>query len=183
MPNGKTGNVRHGIDGTGLRGAVVHLIGTDVRHAVSSIVNGHCFRGQPAVPLDESHAVGGPAAQPVGTDKIFVAADTVRILIQFVGKERFGQHIAIGSPDIAPTGFPCVYGVGYKVSGVFTVGIGESRDVQVNTASISAKELTVVIPAARSAGDHGIDVVDIALVILCDRPAQLCFQIGIRLIQ
>ena len=74
-------------------------------------------------------------------------------------------------------------GVGYKVSGVFTVGIGESRDVQVNTASISAKELTVVIPAARSAGDHGIDVVDIALVILCDRPAQLCFQIGIRLIQ
>ena len=73
--------------------------------------------------------------------------------------------------------------VGHKVSSIFAVGIGESRDVQVDTASISAKELTVVIPAARSAGDHGIDVVDIALVVLCDRPAKLCFQIGIRLIQ
>ena len=72
---------------------------------------------------------------------------------------------------------------GHKVSSIFAVGIGKSRDVQVDTASISAKELTVVIPAARSAGDHGIDVVDIALVVLCDRPAKLCFQIGICLIQ
>ena len=148
-----------------------------------SIVNGHRFRGQPAIALDESHAVGSPAAQPVGTDKIFVAADTVRVLFQLVGKECFGQHIAVGAPDIAPTGFPCVDSVGHKVSGIFAVGIGESRDVQVDTAAISAKELTAVIPAARSAGDHGIDVVDIALVVLCDRPAKLCFQIGIRLIQ
>ena len=126
MPNGKTGNVRHGIDGTGLRGAVVHLIGTDVRHAVSSIVDGHRFRGQPAIALDESHAVGGPSTQPVGTDKIFVAADTVRILFQLVGKERFGQHIAVGPPDIAPARFPCVDGVGHKVSSIFAVGIGKS---------------------------------------------------------
>ena len=182
MPNRKARNVRHGVDGSGLRGAVVHLIGTDVRHAVSSIVNGHCFRGQPAVPLDESHAVGGPAAQPVGTDKIFVAADTVRILIQFVGKERFGQHIAIGSPDIAPAGLPCVGGVGHKVGCIFIGGINKGGDVQVDTAAISAKEFTAVIPTTRSAGNHRINVVDIALVILCDRPAQLCFQIGIRLI-
>ena len=126
MPNGKAGNIRHGIDGAGLCGAVVHLVGTDIRHPVGTIVNGHRFRGQPSVSLDESHAVGSPAAQPVGTDKIFVAADTVRILFQLVGKERFGQHIAIGPPDIAPARFPCVDGVGHKVSSIFAVGVGES---------------------------------------------------------
>ena len=74
-------------------------------------------------------------------------------------------------------------GVGHKVGCIFIGGINKGGDVQVDTASISAKELAVVIPAARSAGNHGIDVVDIALVILCDRPAQLCFEICIRLMQ
>ena len=31
MPNGKTGNVRHGVDGAGLCGTVVHLISPDVK--------------------------------------------------------------------------------------------------------------------------------------------------------
>ncbi len=40
-----------------------------------------------------------------------------------------------------------------------------------------------IAAAACGAGNHGIDVVDVALIILRDCPAKLCFQIGIRLIQ
>ena len=65
----------------------------------------------------------------------------------------------------------------------FIGGINKGGDVQVDTASISAKELAAVAAAACGAGDHGIDVVDVALIILCDRPAQLCFEICIRLMQ
>ena len=72
-------------------------------------------------------------------------------------------------------------GVGHKVGGILGSRICKGRDVQVDTASISAKEFTVVISAACGAGDHGIDVVDVALIILRDRPAQLCFEICIRL--
>ena len=73
-------------------------------------------------------------------------------------------------------------GVGHKVGCIFIGGINKGGDVQVDTASISAKELAAVAAAACGAGDHGIDVVDVALIILRDRPAQLRFQICIRLI-
>ena len=73
-------------------------------------------------------------------------------------------------------------GVGHKVGCIFIGGINKGGDVQVDTASISAKEFAAVAAAAFGAGDHGIDVVDVALIILRDRPAQLRFQIGIRLI-
>ena len=59
MPNRKARNVRHGVDGSGLRGAVVHLVCTDIRHPMGTVVDGHRFRGQPAVALDEPYAVGG----------------------------------------------------------------------------------------------------------------------------
>ena len=39
MPNRKAGDVRHGIDGPRLRGVVVHLICTDVRHAMGAILD------------------------------------------------------------------------------------------------------------------------------------------------
>ena len=73
-------------------------------------------------------------------------------------------------------------GVGHKVGCIFIGGINKGGDVQVDTASIPAKEFTIVISAACGACDHGIDVVDVALIIPRDRPAQLRFQIGIHLI-
>ena len=73
-------------------------------------------------------------------------------------------------------------GVGHKVGCIFIGGINKGGDVQVDTASTPTKELAAVAAAACGAGDHGVDVVDVALIILCDRPAQLRFQIGIRLI-
>jgi len=87
MPNRKARNVRHGVDGPGLRGAVVHLVCTDIRHPMGTVVDGHRFRGQPAVALDEPYAVGGPAAQPIGADDVLMIANTVRVLRHLVGEE------------------------------------------------------------------------------------------------
>lgn len=72
--------------------------------------------------------------------------------------------------------------IGNKIGGILGSRICKGGDVQVDTASIPAKELAAVAAAACGTGDHGIDVVDVALVILRDRPAQLRFQIGIHLI-
>ena len=74
-------------------------------------------------------------------------------------------------------------GVGHKVGCIFIGGINKGGDVQVDTASISAKELAAVAAAAYGAGNHGIDVVDVALIILRNCSAKMCFQIGIRLRQ
>ena len=87
MPNRKAGDVRHGIDGPRLRGVIVHLVCANIRHPVGAVVDGHRFRGQPAVALDEPHAVGCPAAQPVGADDVLVIANTVRVLRYLVGEE------------------------------------------------------------------------------------------------
>ena len=80
MPNRKAGDVRHGIDGPRLRGVVVHLICTDVRHAMGAILDLHRLSIQPAVALDEPYAVGSSAAQPVGADDVLMVANTVRVL-------------------------------------------------------------------------------------------------------
>ena len=73
-------------------------------------------------------------------------------------------------------------GIGHKVGCIFIGGINKGGDVQVDTASIPAKEFTAVISTTHSAGDHRINVVDVVLIVLRDRPAQLRFQIGIHLI-
>ena len=54
---------------------------------MGTIVDGHRFRGQPAIALDEPYAVGGPAAQPVGADDFLMIANTVRVLRHLVGEE------------------------------------------------------------------------------------------------
>ena len=74
-------------------------------------------------------------------------------------------------------------GVGHKVGGILGGGICEGRDVQLDTASVTAEELAAVASTACGSGYHGVDVIDIALVILRDRPAELRFQIGVCLIQ
>ena len=74
-------------------------------------------------------------------------------------------------------------GIGHKVGGVFIAGIAEYRDIQINAVALPAKELATVATTVRSTSNHGIDVVDVALIILRDRPAQLCFEICIRLMQ
>lgn len=87
MPNRKAGNVRHCANGAGFPGVIVHLVCADIRHPMGTIVDGHRFRGQPAVALDEPYAVGGPAAQPVTTDEVLMIANTVRVLRHLVGEE------------------------------------------------------------------------------------------------
>ena len=74
-------------------------------------------------------------------------------------------------------------GVGHEVRGILGGGICEGGDVQFNTAAITTEELAAVAATACGSGDHGVDVVDVALVILCDGPAELRLQIGVCLIQ
>ena len=73
--------------------------------------------------------------------------------------------------------------VGHEVSGILGGGICEDGDVQFNTASVTTEEIAAVVAAACGSGDHGVDVIDVALVILRDCAAELCFQIGVCLIQ
>ena len=80
VPNGKTRDIRHGIDDPRHRGVVVHLICTDVRHAMGAILDLHRLSIQPAITLDKSNAVGSSAAQPIGADDVLVIANTVRVL-------------------------------------------------------------------------------------------------------
>ena len=87
MPNRKAGDVRHCANGSGFPCVIVHLVCADIRHPMGTIVDGHRFRGQPAVAFDESHAVGGPAAQPIGADDVLMIANTVRVLRHLVGEE------------------------------------------------------------------------------------------------
>ena len=80
MPNRKAGNVRHGVDGSGLRGAVVHLVCTDIRHPMGTVVDGHRFRGKPAVALDKSYTVGCSTAQPAGADEALMITNAIWVL-------------------------------------------------------------------------------------------------------
>ena len=73
-------------------------------------------------------------------------------------------------------------GVGHKVGCIFVGGINKGGDVQFYTSITTGDKAAIIAAAACGAGDHGIDVVDVALIILRDRPAQFRFQIGIRLI-
>ena len=74
-------------------------------------------------------------------------------------------------------------GVGHKVSGILGGGIGEGGDVQLNAAPIPSEILAAVAAATHGTGYHGIDVVDVAFVILRDCSAQMGFQIGVCLVQ
>ena len=80
MPNRKAGDVRHCANGSGFFGVIVHLVCADIRHPMGTVVDGHRFRGQPAVAFDKSNAVGSSAAQPVGADDVLMVANTVRVL-------------------------------------------------------------------------------------------------------
>lgn len=73
--------------------------------------------------------------------------------------------------------------VGYEVICVFCCGIFECRDVQVYAAALTAQICSAVAGSSYCARDHRIDVIDITAVIICDEPAQLCFQICVYLIQ
>ena len=73
--------------------------------------------------------------------------------------------------------------IGHQVGGVFGSRICEGRNVQLHAASFATEELAIVIAAACGSGDHGVDVVDIALVIIRNGSTQLGFQVGICLVQ
>ena len=54
---------------------------------MGAILNLHRLSIQPAITLDKSHAVGGPASQPIGADDVLMIANTVRVLRHLVGEE------------------------------------------------------------------------------------------------
>ncbi len=70
-------------------------------------------------------------------------------------------------------------GVGHKIGGILDGGIGEGGDVQLNAALIPSEILAAIAAATHGTGYHGIDVIDVALVILRDCSAQMSFQIGV----
>ena len=72
--------------------------------------------------------------------------------------------------------------IGNKIGGILGSRICKGGDVQFYTSITTGDKAAIIAAAACGAGDHGIDVVDVVLIVLRDRPAKLCFQIGIRLI-
>ena len=72
-------------------------------------------------------------------------------------------------------------GVGHKVCGVLGGWIGEGGDVQLYAAPIPSEILAAVAAAPGAPRNHGIDMVDVALVIVRDLSAQMGFQIGVGL--
>ena len=57
---------------------------------------------QPAVAFDKADAVCGSSAQPVGLNKIRIAAHFFGVLFRFRFVVASCQHLAIRSPHIAP---------------------------------------------------------------------------------
>ena len=72
-------------------------------------------------------------------------------------------------------------GVGHKVCGVLGGWIGEGGDVQLYAAPIPSEILAAVAAVLGAPCDHGIDVVDVALVVFRDLSAQVSFQVGVGL--
>ena len=110
-------------------GILVHLIGAVIGHAVFRVADGQVGGVQPAVALNEPHAVCRPAAKPVVLDKVLIIAHALGILLQLVVEQGFGEHIAVGTPDIAPVVLPRLDGVGGKVKVVLRPRADKARDV------------------------------------------------------
>ena len=131
VPYGKSGDFGDGVDSAFLGGVVVHIVSTDIGHSVGGVDDVVGGRLKPPVALDETDTVGGSAAEPGGLDILCLAADLVWILRFLVLEEITVQHVAVGSPNVAPS-----FGVGklcphHKVGAVFGSGIGIAGAVDI----------------------------------------------------
>ena len=83
VPNSEPRDFRDRIDGSAFFGVCVHSVGTDVRHAVCTVLDLACLGIEPTVALDQSDAVCGSAADPVFFNEVRIAADLIGILLGF----------------------------------------------------------------------------------------------------
>ena len=147
-----------------------------------TVVDGHGVGGQPAVALDEPHAVGSVSAQPVGADEVRVLSYAIRILRQLVLQQFRRQHLPIRPPHIAPAGVPCVGDVDYKVGCVLRSRIGEHGDIQIDRCAAARLIIAVEGIAAHTAHDHGVDVHGVAALRVCHHAATPCGEFFIDLL-
>ena len=147
-----------------------------------AVVDGHGVGGQPAVALDEAHAVGGGLSQPVGTDESRILPDAVRILCQLVLQQLRRQRLPVGAPHITPAGVPCVGDVDYKVGGILRSRVGEHGCVQFDRHTAARLIRAVEGIAAHTAHDHGVDVHGVAALRVCHHAATPCGEFFIDLL-
>ena len=131
-PEEQSGDLRHGIHTAFLIAPLDHLLGGDVWHTVDRIADALGFRVEPTVALNETHTVSSALAKPVRQNEVSVVANTLRVLCQLCFVVAAGQHMTVGTPDIAPAGAVCfncplyqiqiVLGGGIVVVGVVDVG-------------------------------------------------------------
>ena len=131
VPYGKSGDFGDGVNRSFLGGVVIHIIRADIGHSVGGVDDVVSGRLKPPVALDETDTVGGSAAEPVGFDEVCLAANLIGILSFLVLEETVIQHIAVGSPNVAPS-----FGVGKlcphdEVGAVFGGGIGIAGAVDI----------------------------------------------------
>ena len=131
VPYGKSGDFGDGVDSAFLGGVIVHIVSTDIGHSVGGVDDVVGGRLKPPVALDETDTVGGSAAEPVGFDEVCLAADLVGILRFLILEQVLVQHVAVGSPNVAPS-----FGVSklcphHKVCAVFGGGIGIAGAVDI----------------------------------------------------
>ena len=153
-PEEQSGDLRHGIHTAFLIAPLDHLLGGDVWHTVDRIADALGFRVEPTVALNETHTVSSALAKPVRQNEVSVVANTLRVLCQLCFVVAAGQHMTVGTPDIAPAGAVCfncplyqiqiVLGGGIVVVGVVDVGgtevLGNAREFLHGNAG---SELTV----------------------------------------
>ena len=102
MPERKPRRFGDRIDRAFLRCIFVHGVRTDIGHIVCAVSDTAAFTVVPAVALDKTDAVGSSSTEPMCSDIFLLAADLVGVLRDLAVQHSFGQHIAVGSPYIAP---------------------------------------------------------------------------------
>ena len=131
LPHGQTRNLRDGTEFSFLCCGLVHLVGGNVRHSVRPIQNLVAFIIEPAVAFYQTHAVNGPASQPVGNDEVIVAAHSIRVLFHLGFQQAAGQDLSIGSPYIAPMLIASPRGPHDQVFVILIAWVGEFRHVDI----------------------------------------------------
>ena len=135
-PEEQSGDLRHGIHTAFLIAPLDHLLGGDVRHTVDGIADALGFGIEPAVTLDETNTVSSALAKPVCQNEVGVVANTFRVLSQLCFVVASGQHMTVGTPDIAPAGAVCFDCPLYQVQIVLDGGIVVIRVVDIGGAEV-----------------------------------------------
>ena len=171
LPHGQSRRVGHGLNAAFAPSVIVHTVRTHIGHTIAAVLDLHSLGVQPAVPLDEPHAVGGAPVQPVGTDEVGFIPYTLRVLRDLILQQLRRQHLAEGTPHIAPPGVPCVGGIDGQICTVLCGRVCKQRCFQFHRRIAARLIGSVIGTAARAAHDHGIDLHGIGAFLCRDRTA------------